>query len=94
MKGKVYFLDITNVNYNDNFVNELPLYCQNKINNVNNVCLKKTRTLSWYLLKQILLKEYNIDLCNTNIWENEKGKPYIEDIYFNITFYDFCIRRE
>ena len=66
--GNVYFLDITNINYNDNLINELPIYCQNKINKVNNVCLKKSRTLSWYFLKQILLKEYNVDLNKKNIF--------------------------
>ena len=30
MVGNVYFIDIKNVDFNDNLINELPLYCQNK----------------------------------------------------------------
>lgn len=85
MNGKVYFLDITNIEYNDNMINDLPDYCKEKLCKVKNVDLKKSRIISWYCLTKILLKEFNIDLCKTNIWENEKGKPYISDIYFNIT---------
>ena len=85
MNGNVYFLDIKNIEYDERLVKELPLYCQNKIEKVNNVCLKKSRTLSWYFLKQILLKEYDINLHENQIYENKNGKPYIDNIYFNIT---------
>ena len=88
MNGKVYFLDITDVLYTDEMINSLPGYCVNKINKVNNVNLKKSRVLSWYFLKKILLTEKGIDLCNVDIWENEYGKPYINEIYFNITHSD------
>ena len=88
MNGKVYFLDITNMEYDKKIIDSLPIYCKEKINKVNNVDLKKSRIFSWYFLTKILLNDYNIDLCKKNILENKNGKPYIEGIYFNITHSD------
>jgi 4'-phosphopantetheinyl transferase len=44
---------------------------------------RKQSVIGYYLLKKYLLEDYNITL--NNILENEYGKPYINDIYFNIS---------
>ena len=84
MESRVYILNIKDINVNINeFI--LPDYCADKISETNDQELKYIRAISWNLLTNILYKEYNIDLFKTSIYENDYGKPYIDDIYFNIT---------
>ena len=86
MINNVYVLNVNSskFDYSKMFL-ELPAYCKNKINMCNNIDLKNIRIVAWYALYKILLLNYRIDLSNCNIYENKKGKPYIDDIYFNIT---------
>lgn len=86
MEGKVYLLETNNINIDYfNALKSLPEYCKNKLNVCSNIELKNTRILAWYTLYKILLADYNIDLTKCNIYENNHGKPYIDEIYFNIT---------
>lgn len=41
--------------------------------------------IAWSNLYLILKEEYNIDLSCIDILENEYGKPFINDIYFNLS---------
>lgn len=45
---------------------------------------RKIHYFSWAKLNNIL-KEKGIDLNNTSIKFNKNGKPYIDELYFNIT---------
>lgn len=86
MKSQVYILKIGNINVNiDEIFEQLPEYCKNKIGYGKDQILRKSRILSWKVLANILKKCYNINLWDTVIYENDYGKPYIDDIYFNIT---------
>ena len=86
MKDKVYILNIKNMHIEyKTLLNELPMYCLHKIYNGCNEKLKKERTIAWYMLYKLLLVYHNIDLTKCNIYENKNGKPYINDIFFNIT---------
>lgn len=86
MKDKVYILNLKNMHIEYSaLLMELPVYCLHKINNVKDEKLKKERTIAWYMLYKLLLTYHNIDLTKYKIFENENGKPYIDDIFFNIT---------
>ena len=86
MKDKVYILNIKNMHIEyKTLLNELPMYCLHKIDNGCNEKLKKERTIAWYMLYKLLLVYHNIDLTKCNIYENKNGKPYINDLFFNIT---------
>lgn len=41
--------------------------------------------IAWSNLYLILKEEYNIDISCIDILENEYGKPFINDIYFNLS---------
>lgn len=52
--------------------------------NKNKIEDKKNQSIiSYYLLKKILKEDFNIELNEIKV--NEYGKPYIDDIYFNIS---------
>lgn len=44
---------------------------------------RKQSVIGYYLLKQYLLKDFKIELYDVSI--NEYGKPFIDEIYFNIS---------
>ena len=84
--NKVYTLNLNKVNIDYlSLLAKLPTYCKEKISSGKDESLKRVRTYAWFLLYKILIDEYNIDLTKCDIYENEYGKPYINDLFFNIS---------
>ncbi len=80
---KVYIIN------NDYYNNVKNSYIPEKIlNRVKQYKIEKdyqNSFVAWYSLYNILKDEYNIDLEIINIYYNEYNKPYIDNIYFNIS---------
>ena len=50
------------------------------------LCRKQYDSLyAFYILRKIYLNEFNIDINNFKLKENEYGKPYFDNLYFNIS---------
>lgn len=50
------------------------------------LCRKQYDSLyAFYMLRKIYLNEFNIDINNFKLKENEYGKPYFDNLYFNIS---------
>ena len=51
---------------------------------LNNDSLKRSY-YAWILLKEMVLKEYNLDIDKLNLYYNEYKKPYFKEFNFNIS---------
>jgi phosphopantetheinyl transferase len=75
-------------NYNDNeyrtMFNYLNTNDKKTISKLIRINDKKRSILSKYLLKSIISQKYHLDY--NNIHFNENNKPFIDGIYFNISF--------
>lgn len=45
----------------------------------------KESYFSWLILKQLVLKEYQLDIDKLNLKYNEYGKPLFDEFFFNIS---------
>ena len=75
---KIYTIDIRNFNYklpDDVFYNQ--------INKYNEKLHQTQHIVAWSFLYKLLKEEYNI--TDFTIYYNEYNKPYLKDIYFNIS---------
>ena len=80
---------IKNVNQIDKnqinmFYNTIPTIKRNKIDKLKND-IDKTRSIVGELLLSELLSKHGIDYKDINYQINEYGKPYIDELYFNIS---------
>jgi phosphopantetheinyl transferase len=77
---KVYLFK-NNLKYNCNVISLLNI----KAHIYTNASKQATSYTGWWLLFEILKRDYNIDLITSNIRYNSSNKPYIDNIYFNIS---------
>ena len=79
------FDNINNYDNYDDMYNILNSMDKDKVDNYTNIRDKKLCMLSRKILRDILKDRYSINYNELDIKYNEYGKPYIRDIYFNIS---------
>lgn len=80
---KIYIYDKTNKDINPGLLDALPDQIKDRVNKYKIVDDFNSSLMSWFILKNKLKEIFNIDIYN--IKENKYHKPYIDDIYFNIS---------
>lgn len=81
-----------NDNHYDSLMNKLPIIDQQKINLLTKTSDKHERILGRILLSQLLKNKYCLDYNKLNIKYNQYGKPYLDEISFNISHsHDYVI---
>ena len=89
----IYYNNINNYSLKEyiNYYNELSDYDKNKIDKLI-ITRKKQSILARILLKNILKNKYNINYKDMIIKYNKYGKPFIDNISFNISHsHDYVI---
>lgn len=85
---KVYIFDILENKIDiESLINKMPLNTKKRFDKYSIFEDKKRSIVAYYLLNKYLKKDFFMDLNESDIKENEYGKPYIvnSDIKFNIS---------
>ena len=79
----IYIFDLNNKDFDESIINTLPTIIQERINKYNVKDDYIASLISWKILVDKLLSDYNIEI--SCLKENKYHKPYIDNIYFNIS---------
>ena len=78
--------DVLSIDIDSNILEEsLSEQCLSIVNKYKDETDRRNSLVAWYLLDKYLKKDFYIDLKSKVIKFNEYNKPYISDIYFNIS---------
>jgi len=83
--AKIYIVDKGNkINYR--YLKEsLPENVLKIVNKYTDIKSFESSLIGWYVLYNNLKKNHNIDLANEEIVFNDYGKPFVNNVYFNIS---------